>query len=158
MKHHGPKWFQAHRGLVVSGVLLGTVAIAIALAKFEIQGDDKHNILGLVVFALSLVLVAAGALRPDKEHSLRGAWFLAHSMGGRAAAVCAWVNIFWGLGRYDRLHGGSGANNAQIAFAAWLGALGLLALYLEYMLAKRDSAGAFALLGVKPREVELASQ
>ncbi|PRW60222.1 Ferric-chelate reductase 1 [Chlorella sorokiniana] len=94
-------WFHLHRILQTLGFVMGTVALGLGFAMaggWEAK-DSKyavHRNLGMACTVLGALQFSAIVWRPAKHQRFRFAWELWHHWAGRAAAVVAIANIYYG--------------------------------------------------------------
>ncbi|PRW57965.1 cytochrome b561 and DOMON domain-containing protein [Chlorella sorokiniana] len=94
-------WFHLHRALVALGLLLGTISLG---TGFHLGGgwtttsydQSIHRDLGMACTVLGAAQLSSIVVRPGKGHKHRRAWELCHHWAGRAAAIIAIANIYWG--------------------------------------------------------------
>ena len=129
------KWFQAHLALVAAASAATLWAFFLAVRRFHTPAGVAHAKIGVAVFAIFVVQVLMGVLRPGKNGEpkrlgvvppgWRPAFQAAHrGVGALALALGAAACITGGM-RYEALWGASGLLVAAILLlgawtAAWL--------------------------------------
>ena len=91
--------FKVHTGLQVLGFLLGCGGLA---AGFVAGGGwsskyQVHRNIGVAVIVLCFVQISALVLRPAPDAKFRKPWAFGHRWIGRAVAVLAIANIYYGI-------------------------------------------------------------
>ncbi|XP_043244748.1 putative ferric-chelate reductase 1 homolog [Amphibalanus amphitrite] len=83
-------WFTIHRALMVMTALCTWIGFALISAQLGgLDFDHSHNIVGFVVFLLTIVQVFGAALRPHPDHRLRPLFAWGHRIGGVSAYLLA---------------------------------------------------------------------
>eukprot|EP01135_Chromosphaera_perkinsii_P007995 Nk52_evm67s1073 gene=Nk52_evmTU67s1073 len=99
-KHKDPLWFQLHRIIQLSGVLLfilGLVFGILARASGGSHFQFAHGIIGIIVILLGIAQPIGAFFRPHKDAPKRWIFNLLHWWGGRIALALGVVNISLGF-------------------------------------------------------------
>lgn len=104
-KPQGCWWFAAHRAIQSLGFALALAGLALGFVANGGWETDLpvHRNLGVAATALGLVQVSALAVRPAPGSKYRAWWAVPHHWVGRAAAVLAVANIYYGLLKVEEL-------------------------------------------------------
>jgi hypothetical protein len=120
--------FQTHRALQTFGFLLGVAGIVCGFiagggwsSKYQV-----HRNIGMAVIVLCFVQMFSLVWRPKIEDTLRRPWALSHRWLGRAVAILAISNIYYGI-----IHVASLGTWAWATYTAILGVILLVALGKE---------------------------
>jgi hypothetical protein len=97
LRHLGPVWFQAHRGIQSAGLVLVIVGFGIALGTAKQHFQSGHAILGLIVILLGLLQPLNALFRPHPGTPNRWLFNLAHLGTGYSALILSLINVFLGL-------------------------------------------------------------
>ena len=102
-----PRWYQLHRGLQISGLVLALIGVSIALVSFgtPLGSYGAHGILGLIVTSLGILQPLNGFLRPHKQPRGRSriAWEWLHKGSGYTAIILSVVTITLGVIKFDEM-------------------------------------------------------
>ena len=92
-------WFQVHRAVQVTGLVLVLVAFIIIFVSLDgAKSDyDLHFNLGVAAFVLGMVQLHALFFRPALDSTWRRPWALCHHWIGRSAVLVAVANIYEGI-------------------------------------------------------------
>jgi hypothetical protein len=121
-------WFQLHLAIQTLGFCVGIAGLACA---FVATGGwetpyTTHRSLGITIMVLGAVQMFSLVTRPSKQSKYRAPWSLVHRWLGRAVAVIAVGNIFYGI-----VHVASLGIWAWATYTAALGALAVMAAIQE---------------------------
>lgn len=97
LRHLGPVWFKAHRGVQSAGLVLVIVGFGVALGTAKQHFQSGHAILGLVVILLGLLQPLNALVRPHPGTPNRWLFNLIHLGTGYSALVLSLINVFLGL-------------------------------------------------------------
>ncbi|XP_037093176.1 putative ferric-chelate reductase 1 homolog [Pollicipes pollicipes] len=88
-------WFTIHRAMMVLTALCTWTGFALIVTHLKtLSFGHPHNILGFIVFLISVVQVAGALLRPSPEARLRPLFAWGHRLGGLAAYLLSLVALF----------------------------------------------------------------
>eukprot|EP01083_Nonionella_stella_P069750 186141_1 len=124
-------WFHLHRGLNSTGLLLMTIGFIFILAKLESYNNQRHLVIGCLVYSLGWIQPIIAYFRPHaapKGQPLptrRRYWNWLHWWIGRTAYILALVNINFGL----KAIGAS--QRAFDLYYAWIGVVGGVYVLLD---------------------------
>lgn len=127
MKHKDPWWFTMHRAIQSVGLLMALAGLALG---FVISGGWNgkfavHRNLGFAATVLGFLQLPALFLRPTQSSKYRRAWNLYHWWQGRAAAVLAIANIYYGLINIEAVGTGAWAAYTAVFAVIFCSAVGL---------------------------------
>lgn len=97
------RWFHLHRAIQVLGLacaLSGFIIIFYAVKEAtgtSVSAFTTHRRMGISAMTLGLFQLTALVFRPHPGTRFRLHWELVHHWVGRAAAVVATANIYWGI-------------------------------------------------------------
>eukprot|EP00475_Leptophrys_vorax_P011225 TRINITY_DN17750_c0_g1_i1.p1 TRINITY_DN17750_c0_g1~~TRINITY_DN17750_c0_g1_i1.p1 ORF type:complete len:185 (-),score=25.76 TRINITY_DN17750_c0_g1_i1:124-621(-) len=130
---------------VVSVVFVLTGAIIVFVASGSQGFKVAHGQVGMaIVILVVLIQPIAGFLMPKTKDGVRLTWRVAHWVVGIIAVVLGWANMYFGLGRYKDMFGGS-VTAFVIILSIAIGAFGLFYLVLlarDLVLKKTDEAAS----------------
>lgn len=110
-----PKWFSAHKYLQMSGLLLGTVGVVVAMAELPVHFQSVHTQMGIAIMILAWTQPLNALLRPHAPKDTsetpcgRRVWELVHKNLGRLLCILALANIALGEKLRASLYGGGAA-------------------------------------------------
>ncbi|KAJ0977141.1 hypothetical protein J5N97_012615 [Dioscorea zingiberensis] len=127
LKGWEPNWFYTHTCMqgIGFGLGVGAVIAGFGLSKAGDHSVSSHKSLGISILVFGSLQVMAFLVRPEKTSKVRRYWNWYHWYVGRAAIVCAMVNIFHGLSLAHE------ANSFTIGYGIFLGFLALVSFVME---------------------------
>merc|ERR1719369_1283463 len=95
------RWFQAHRGLMTTTVILSLVAVVFILVEVDVKplnaqnlADNAHPVIGLICVLLAIIQPIMAVFRPHPGDSTRWLFNWAHWAVGNVAHVSGVIAIF----------------------------------------------------------------
>jgi len=112
-------WFQIHRAMQLSGMVLFIVGFAYAVYYFPrptVMGEtgQAHRYLGYICMGLAGTQVIAAFIRPAPDAPQRKYWNMMHHYLGRLTIVVAWTAVYLGIYIFHE------APNYQASYTQWL--------------------------------------
>ena len=101
LRHKEPFWFQAHRALNGSGVVLLITGFILSVANVVDHFETAHSILGMGTFLVTIVNPVMGFYRPRLSSKSRLAFNQAHSIVGILAFALSIASFFTGISQLE---------------------------------------------------------
>ena len=140
-----PKWFNMHRYLQSIGYLLGLIGVGLGfgITKSWDTLYPVHRDLGITITVLATVQVTALLWRPKPDTKLRTFWGPCHRYMGRATAMLAIANIYYGMLGMGEYNVDTWAWAVYTAALVCIVVLGIFSEYNEFVLRReaREKAG-----------------
>jgi len=136
-------WFQIHRAMQLSGMVLFIVGFAWAVHYFPnptVMGDtgQAHRVLGIIVMGLAGTQVVAAFIRPAPDAPNRKYWNLLHHNLGRLTMLVAWTTIYLGIYIFHKAPSlNADLESWVVPVAVVMGTLVVLDLIVLPLMAKR---------------------
>ena len=124
----GPIWFQLHRAFNTFSVVLFIVFFVFELATTKGGGHftNKHQMMGLSMFIMSIFQVVGGVLRPHtpdsgevKTHARKG-WEIGHRLLGTSLLACGFWQMQEGIKLYSIKYSVDGSDRDKVLTAYWV--------------------------------------
>jgi hypothetical protein len=125
-------WFTLHRAFngVAFSLTIALFAVAVAYTGKE-KGehfDQKHQVVGLSMFVMTVLQVLGGVFRPhlpppesgDKKSTFRKTWEIAHRVKGLVLLALGFWQMWSGIKWYSYKYGVNGSD-VLIAYWVWIG-------------------------------------
>ncbi|KAH9627392.1 hypothetical protein KSS87_001231 [Heliosperma pusillum] len=95
-------YFYFHLLVQMISVLLGTAGAIMSIKTFENSFNNKHQRIGLVLYAAIWVQAVLGFLRPHRGARKRSLWYILHWIFGTIICIIGILNIYTGLDAYQK--------------------------------------------------------
>eukprot|EP00192_Tetraselmis_astigmatica_P009918 CAMPEP_0117662012 /NCGR_PEP_ID=MMETSP0804-20121206/7835_1 /TAXON_ID=1074897 /ORGANISM="Tetraselmis astigmatica, Strain CCMP880" /LENGTH=823 /DNA_ID=CAMNT_0005468901 /DNA_START=836 /DNA_END=3307 /DNA_ORIENTATION=- len=143
MRHTAPLWFNLHRGVQWSGLLVTIGGLIVALVKFNpIATSGKqgaHAIIGLMVMVVGMLQPLNALFRPHPGEPNRKYWNILHIGLGRLAVMLGIANCFIGAILFNDYNNGN--YEFVIFVAVWVSvAVFGVAIFMRTVVAKKNDA------------------
>jgi hypothetical protein len=125
-------WFKLHRAFnsVAFSLTIALFAVAVAYTGKE-KGehfDQKHQVVGLSMFVMTVLQVLGGVFRPhlpppesgEKKSTFRKTWEIAHRVKGTILLAVGFWQMWSGIKWYSYKYGVDGSD-VLIAYWVWIG-------------------------------------
>ncbi|KAK9706945.1 hypothetical protein RND81_07G162800 [Saponaria officinalis] len=87
---------------MVLSVVLGTTGAIMSIKTFENSFNNKHQRIGLALYAAIWIQAILGFLRPHRGVRKRSIWYILHWLFGTIICIVGIVNIYLGLDAYQK--------------------------------------------------------